>query len=132
MIGQVERLRPELRPEAFPVPENFEDRKIDVVSSRTEQISHEPRHVAECEIPGLAEYRRVEILVDALVDAAVDLGIFAVGVRPLPDRKDIGEVSAVPECKRQAPLEGGDTVDLPSAQDPVYRRGGRRKVLVAL
>ncbi len=85
MVGQIERLRPELRPEALAVPENFEDRKIDVVSSRTAQISHEPRHVSECEIPGLAEHRGIEILIDALVDAAVDLGILAIGVRPLPD-----------------------------------------------
>src|SRR5205809_4581092 len=112
--------------------EDFEDRKVDVIRSRTAQVPHKPGYIAEREIPGLAEYRRVEILVDALVDAAADLGVFAVGVRPLPDRKDVGEVSAIPDRQGQAGLEGGDAIDLPSADDPVHNRRGRGKVLVAL
>src|SRR5439155_5635626 len=112
--------------------EDFEDRKVDVIRSRTAQVPHKPGYIAEREIPGLAEYRRVEILVDALVDAAVDLGVLAVGIRPLPDRKDVGEVSAVPDGQGQAGLESGNAVDLPSAEDPVHHRRGRAKVLVAL
>ena len=83
MIRDIERFGAELNSEALFVPEVFEQREVYIVTPRTTQIRRKPRHVTKREVPGLAEYRRVEILVDPLVDTTVALGVGAASVRPL-------------------------------------------------
>ena len=76
--------------------EDFEDRKVDVIRSRTAQVPHKPGYIAEREIPGLAEYRRVEILVDALVDAPPILGFLPLVFGRCPTEKMLAKFPPFP------------------------------------
>src|SRR5581483_4197839 len=119
-IERIEELCAELHPDIFAREKLLEYGKIRVVHIRRAEIAYIRAQVPECEWSRLAEYARVEVLIQPVVYIARKDWRFPVAVRPfgrIPKSRDITRR----DLQRSTALNRGDSVDLPITQNPVHR-----------